>query len=843
MTQDLQQYADIIEQLKPMVNEPEFNQVLTQVAGGLPKEKRFLIKMEVKRLARPCMRSIDLRGQVDGNCQLYEYDGIKHYLDDIAIDMFEQQIRVFGHYSFGVYEAVQQTENNYRVMRERAESSQQQSEQGGQSSKSTHTMARFSVPVVNLLDYSRRDTERMNFAVALEIFNESNHSIRGISVDVSTEGIQVKLSKESLFKTGEKVFIYFRGLEDEFAMDKKNGIAYTVVKIGRKKDIQYLSLRRAKEFPNPAFDKFLESFIHGNKRRYKVNMANTIDAIRNKSCEQYFSPRCPTLPVYIDDINGSPVPRYAMANEVNREILHYWSDEQDESRLGFLLNSKRLAALLQKKADRRELFVYSFTHLQNEKVYFYSASADELADKDVLRGAFLGFGSRKASWRIFKLTMTDMSPDQAHAPLSIPDSVSSKIKRQNTPPAPRLMSKLKNLRYLVHITDVTSDAGQRRYSEYKFNRNNLSHLRVFGHPRNRVPQEIPIFRFKSQDKRLESRYLLRSNIELRMHVDGRPVKGVSEDISVHGLRLELNGEFTGQIDDRVTVSFPKLQELTSKHDVMSLQYDVVHFNPDRNIVHLKSAHGEPGQSARHFFDDLIKQNRNTLKSYPEEEEIPGIGHALRIINARNVMSLSFLLSKDGVRYKPEASIIGKQDDRVSRLASHFGGKDEVNLEFMFRDRNLDSPFVQHGIKQVKVENLPIRQEVFIAFDPAQKDSRMAIIPRFDNQFTSDDTRHNFIKEAMGRGQFIALHVMLTTTGKPDLDMLQAEINYVSVYAIHRAKELEEKLWSIAACSHLVDITDEVMMRYNFEPAEIARNRENTAQHVIEPNGIQALLRA
>ena len=56
MSQDLKQYADIIEQLKPMVNEPEFNQVLLQTASDVPKEKRFLIKMEVKRLAKPCMR-------------------------------------------------------------------------------------------------------------------------------------------------------------------------------------------------------------------------------------------------------------------------------------------------------------------------------------------------------------------------------------------------------------------------------------------------------------------------------------------------------------------------------------------------------------------------------------------------------------------------------------------------------------------------------------------------------------------------------------------------------------------------------------------------------------------
>ena len=59
MSQDLKQYADIIEQLKPMVNEPEFNQVLLQTASDVPKEKRFLIKMEVKRLAKPCMRTSD----------------------------------------------------------------------------------------------------------------------------------------------------------------------------------------------------------------------------------------------------------------------------------------------------------------------------------------------------------------------------------------------------------------------------------------------------------------------------------------------------------------------------------------------------------------------------------------------------------------------------------------------------------------------------------------------------------------------------------------------------------------------------------------------------------------
>ncbi|NMH58926.1 PilZ domain-containing protein [Alteromonas ponticola] len=841
MSQDLQQYADIIEQLKPMVNSPQFDQVLQELTSSLPREKRFIIKMELKRLARKCVRSIDLRGQVSGECQLYEHGGIKHYLDDVAIETFERHLRVFGEYCFGVYEAVQQTDNNFKVMRGRAESGEIADASNDSENRLASSMERYNVPVVNLLTYAQRQHERMNYAVAIEVVKEDFTQYRGNSVDISADGIRVKLSKETQLVKGDRVSVHFRGLEEEFALDKRNGIVYNVLTTAKKKDNVYVALRRAKEFPNAAFDKFLENFIHGNKRRYKVNLNNTIEAVQNKSLEQYFSPRSPALPVFLDVVENRIIPRFAMLNEVNREIIDYWSDEQDALKLGYLINSSRLENLLQKPKNQREMFVYSFTHLQNDKVYYYSASTGELAAKDVLKNAFLGFGSRKASWRVFKLSLCDMSPDQAHAPLSIPDSVGTKIKKQNNPPSARLMSRLKNLRHIVHVTDVTSEDGQQVYNKYKFNRNSLSHLRVFGHARNKPMAEIKGFRYRFHEQRLESRFLLRSNIRLRSKIDEQELTGVSEDISVHGLRIELNEEFSGEIEHQVEIGFPKLQEKTAKHNVMALQYQVVHYNLEKNILHLKAVPGEPGQGARAFFDELIKSNRSSLKSYPEEEEVPGIGHALRCINARNAPSFAFVLSKEGVRYEPEGAIIGHQDNRITQLACHFAEKDQVNLEFMFRDRKLDSPFVQQGVKQVRVENKPVRRELFIAFDSSHKESRMAIIPRFDNRFVSEEMKEKFVHEALNRGQFIAMNVMLVTTGKPDMEMLQSEFNYVSVYAIHRAKELEEKMWSIVACSHLVDITDEVLMRYNVDPQEIQRNRALTPQMKIGASGIKALL--
>ncbi|WP_137166417.1 PilZ domain-containing protein [Salinimonas lutimaris] len=841
MNDDLSRYRGIIEELKPYASRSDLNQKVNELAAHLPNDKRFLIKMEVKRLARPCMRSVDLRGHVNAECRLYEFGGVSHYLDDLAIQTFEKQVGIFGQFTFGVYEAVMETENNFRVMREKAE--QQEKQEARQQKENSHALAleKYTVPVVNLLSYARRQHERMNFAVSVELVTSQEVHWHGNSVDISTEGLQVKLGQEAQVERNELVEIFFRGLEEEFAMDKKRGIVYEVLKIVEKNDFKYLMLKRASEIPNPPFDSFLENFIHGNKRRYKVNMANTIDAIFNKTVEQFLSPRSPSLPLFAEIQDGRLVARYAMQNEINTEILDYWRDEEEVLRIGYLANPNRLAWMAKQPAGQQEMYVFAFTHLQNEKVYFYSASTVELMLKPELRHAYLGFGSRKVSWRVFKLTMSSMSADQAHSPLSIPDTVSNKVKHLNQAPSARLMSKLKKLRFIVHVTDITSDTGQRHYNQYRFSRDNLTNLRIFGHARNKPPAETTTYRYHYQDKRMEKRYLLRTGITVRDVYSGESWQGVSEDISVRGLRIELASEFSGNSEAQLEIGFPKLQPLTDKFDVMALQYRIIHHNDEKNILHLKAVEGQDGAIARNFFTELIKRNKNALEEYPEGEDMPGMGHALRCINAKNTPSLAFVMTKEGARYLPMAAIVNRRDESINHVAALRGTEHQLNFEFMFRDRNLETPFIQHGIRQIKLEHLPIRQELYIAFDPSQKEGRMAILPRFDTRFISDDTRINFIEQAMERGQFIALHVLLTTTGKPDMELLEAEMSYVSMYAIHRAKELEARLWSIMACAHLVDITEEVLGRYNIDPEKIRQNRQ--FNHADAGSVISPLLQA
>lgn len=839
MNQDLEQYHDIIEQLKPMINEPEFNQILAQVAGSIPKQKRFLLKMELKRLARPCSRIIDLRGHVDGKCKLYEYENLTHYLDDMAIDVFERQVRSFGEYTVGVNEAVLSTENNYRVMHKR----QQKEMTRAVKNEAVAVPIRqdYLAPMMPFGEFSQRNEERMNYAMTVEIFTDNNKSMLATTVDVSLGGLKLKISKEHRFKIGDRLSVQFRGIEHEYVLDNRQGVQYVVEGINRNADDQRLHLKRLFDILMPSFDRFLERFIHGNKRRYKVNLDNTFDAIHKKTYEQYYIPNFTSVPVYIESKDGDFIPRYALANDCNRQDIFYWNNEISDLKLGYLFSDARIKQCLSYAKGKQETYLYSFNHIKNDKVYFYSASHEELVANPSLKDLFLGYGSRKVSWRVYKLQVQEMEPKQSHRPLSIADSISQSVKRQNQPPTPRLMSRLQHLTHIALITNLTDKYNTECFQKIPLDRAKLPRLKVFGHPRNRPPENIQVFRFKYANQRRETRFMLRSKIQLT--VEEMVLEGNTDDISINGIKLELNTFFHKAIDTKVHVSFPQLQKVTRKYDLKELPYTVRQISAERNILHLKVVNDEQNTSTKAFFEELIKNNRSKLKAYKDEEDIPGIGEALRNIYANNVPNVAFFIRKEGAKYVPDAVATWSNQIRLTTLLSFQAPPGKFNLTALFEGRNGPMDFIQSTLSRIKPHQRPVMNELFVAFDPSKDDPAEAIKSCFADQFATDEQRRQFISGSIEKGQFIALKVFLARTGRPDIDHLQSEINYVGVYAVHKAKQLEEKLWNVHGVGDLLDITDLVMSRYQFDALTIIDNQDSQQHHPQKSLEIEQLLNA
>ena len=176
------------------------------------------------------------------------------------------------------------------------------------------------------------------------------------------------------------------GLEQDFELGLKNGIQYEVVAVENiSKEFNHIRLKRTFIENNEAFDNFLESFIHGNKRRYKVNLDNTLDAVVSKGYEQYYIPRVTSLYVFLSKKDNVLYPSLSLTTENNIFIQRYFTDERQNPCLYSVLNEQRINALLLKQAPVKEDYLYTFTHISAGKIYYYSATRNELEQNPQLK--------------------------------------------------------------------------------------------------------------------------------------------------------------------------------------------------------------------------------------------------------------------------------------------------------------------------------------------------------------------------------------------------------------------------------------------------------------------------
>ena len=102
---DAEKSHPLLEQLLPLLEEPDFDNIFSRLTQGESNNTRFLLKMELKRLSAPCVRSIDLRAR--HNAISFAHSGIQHFMTPEDIEVFHAALTTYhGQYTLGVYEAV-----------------------------------------------------------------------------------------------------------------------------------------------------------------------------------------------------------------------------------------------------------------------------------------------------------------------------------------------------------------------------------------------------------------------------------------------------------------------------------------------------------------------------------------------------------------------------------------------------------------------------------------------------------------------------------------------------------------------------------------------------------------
>ncbi|TMP71220.1 PilZ domain-containing protein, partial [Pseudoalteromonas ruthenica] len=89
------------------------------------------------------------------------HDGKQHFMDNVAIDVFEEELARHGKYTLAVYEAVMHTENNYKVMQKK----QDEQENTPQSESNTDSGTK----LIRFASYESRCEERMHYSIKINV--------------------------------------------------------------------------------------------------------------------------------------------------------------------------------------------------------------------------------------------------------------------------------------------------------------------------------------------------------------------------------------------------------------------------------------------------------------------------------------------------------------------------------------------------------------------------------------------------------------------------------------------------------------------------------------------------
>lgn len=814
MNTDFSKHKRIIDSLRGEVNKPSFDIKFTQITKHIAKTERFLLKMELKRLASVCNRCIDLRGLVDGDCKLFEYNGQSHFLDDIAIEVFEAHVELYNGYTFGVYEEVKNTKNNFRVIYENEKNNTEplkSSTKTSESSDKTTYKTQYPVSVFPLNQYYDRIEERMNFVSALEATIDNNLKKALSSIDISVTGIKFRLNSKEPLHIDQHITIHFKGLENEFQFSKGEVFHYQVKNIYQDENTQLVGCQRIEAQDNDPFQKFLAGYIQGNKRRYKINLENTFSAVQSRSFEQFILPKINELPVFFEKSNGRVLPRYVLTTNNNQSIFQYWQDENNDVNLHFLIDENRVARLLKRYKKGKSLRVYSFVHYNQNKAFFYSIDEEQLVEASDVAGAFLTFASKKSTFKITKLTYFSVSSADIHAPFALSGSVEANKQYINLPPSEEVVKCIDSVPFAIVASDITNKASLEQYQNFSDNQIEVSKFKQFGHKRLHDKVVVDRLGITYKNQRKEPRFIFSTPIV--MESKGVEWHGNSIDFSTLGLKIEVDKSVPLFVGDVVSVSFPNLQKITSAYDLKKLPYEVVKINDKKNIVNFRIFVKKHQHVGRAFFKLLIEKNKDKLTTDSYTFLVPGLSEALRTNYAQNLQVPTLIVQTSGSRYKVEALVSNDLgNDFLHHLHKLSDRNDYYNFYPLLTKFYKDN-YIESCLKRLIINKEPITDILYIFLPKNVKHIGSAVNIKFEHELKTSNLRKLFIKQAITNGSFFSFQLKISRTNKPDLEFLNTELSYISTYAIHRSKQIEQDIWSVVASIQYQDVTDEILFSH------------------------------
>ncbi|KVX01053.1 PilZ domain-containing protein [Shewanella frigidimarina] len=785
----LDNHRALIEQLKPLIMEPDFQDVFEQLTVDESNSTRFLLKMELNRISSLCTRIIDLRDKTELPCEEVVVANQKYFLDEPAKIALLQALPLYRNkYTLGVYEHVIKAHKLRRLkLRENV------------SIEGIDEDNPFLVPGVVLGSYFNRCEERMNYSIRIMVSQQGITEVSGATLDLSVGGARIKLPLKHHLDQDKPLLVKLLELSDEFYLDDlKHGVEYQIVDIQNKDDSAIFRLKRLSG--GEALDSLLSQLIRGYKFRYKVDVNDVIVTATGLGYERHYLPLLTHLPLFVSIIEGKPFINYELLGKGNKHIQHYFQDENEISQLPSFINTRRLTQMIKNTDNNDHCYLFSFIHNTNGKLHFYSATLSELkATKNI--NLFLGFASTKASWRVFKIVIQPIDHNKNYKTSTLPgdDARYAALTEQQ----------LAQFSHTLQLIDLTNEEARKDYQCW-FDKSDVNGLKIFSQVK--VKQHsIKKVSMPFSERRHEARFVFKTLITIQQ--GDKQTTGITHDISSRGLQLILEKSADFNEPGVVTLSFPRLQAAAGKVNLSHLPYQLIRSRMNGLTLHLSAIIGHSPHEGVEFLSKLITHNKQKLEQLSDNEgQKKELADGMKNLVMRQLPGVPYFIEKT-VKAAQMAYIgIGTTTDDISHLFAQDSDKVlQYNLKPLL-DNNVLKQQIIDPIKLLKTTDGMAFFEVFMQLTRHPRGA-VQIQCKLKSELGNREQQIQFITQSKKVGRFMALRVYIGATDKPDMSYIRRELEYIHIHANHRAKQLEEQLWRVIGSGELLDITTEVEIRF------------------------------
>jgi len=809
----------LIKKIIPYYNDADFGDRFDHVTRDLTKSRRFLVKMEVNRLFNDCVRNIDLRGRVTGQCFEHPFEDLIHYFDDVALNVFEEAVSVYGKYTQGVFEEVTNTKNSYREKQQKEDAARRDELQNQSLSKSKEvrevpeateqelTIGPNFAQKVSLTNLHTRSEERINILTRVKVRMANGRTVHALTTNMSTHGAKIKLANTHNIGVGDNVYVDFIEIKQEQEHKIPLELLYEVLDVQVINDHLLLNLNRLHQQKD--VDEVLNHFINKERLSAPIDVEHIIEAVRSLGFQYLHLNKMVGLPIFFEKQQEQYRALFALSNFENKPLLDYWRAHNNSLRLNALCSHQRIDSLLAKNQPETPTLLFCFTHIAKGRKHFYSATEDELK-KTGLTDLFFQFGASKDSWKIYQLYLNEVVDYEWHMPDVLPQHLL--LKEKSTLEQHKHLLKLHDLEVMAYLVDITNDSYIANYHDRKPVNSKINQLQQFGHKEtNDNGLKLIETNTMTMSNRREDRFTHQTKINI--HHKRKQYLGTTIDFSVHGIQIQLSDSFSADKGDILDISIPLFNKAAKVEEDATLSYEVMRISGEGKILNLKIAVTPQTQHAPKAIYRIIKNNQHKLTA--QIAPPTNFTKSLILLYSHYFSSLVILLSKMQNNYKISHIITPEQHNNLYNLFSVLSPHtSHCDMSAISQNNTLKDIFLG-TLKLLQLDSSAASKEVYVQLISEGEAGGYRTLTHYFDAFKSPKEHRDFIKSASNEGQLFALRIMINRSPTMNYKAFSRELIYAAKQASFKTRQLQAEFDAVVATAEIVDILDEVKQRFNY----------------------------